>query len=86
MRVQSPPEKHQSVTEAVRSRSRDRTVARQADVARAIKGAMAAGMKVGRVEIEPGKIVLVSEGAPTEPANELDRFLQGRGGRDARST
>ena len=50
---------------------------KQADVTRAIKGAIAAGMKVVRAEIDQsGKIVIVSpsEEAPT-PANDLDKWL-----------
>ena len=50
---------------------------KQADVTRAIKGALAAGMKVGRAEIDQsGTIVIISSTEePIRPANELDRWL-----------
>jgi hypothetical protein len=52
---------------------------RQTDVARAIKGAVAAGLTVQRVEVDKaGKIVVVvGETGKTEPdtgANEWDRI------------
>jgi len=51
----------------------------QADVARAIKGARAAGMNVVRVEVmQDGRIVLAAP-TPTptpEPANALDQWMQ----------
>jgi hypothetical protein len=52
---------------------------RQADVTRAIKGAVAAGVDISRIEIDAaGKIVIVP-GKPTEvpatPVDELDREL-----------
>ncbi|MFI3903737.1 hypothetical protein [Ochrobactrum sp. S1502_03] len=49
---------------------------KQADVTRAIKGAIAAGLKVTRAEVDQtGKIiVLASEEKPT-PANSLDKWL-----------
>jgi len=58
---------------------------KQGDISRALKGATAAGMKVGRVEIDPhGKIVIISEsGAATKPATDLDTWLEKR---DARSS
>jgi hypothetical protein len=52
---------------------------RQADVTRAIKGAVAAGVDIARVEIDrTGKIVIVT-GKPldaTSPQDELNRELQ----------
>jgi hypothetical protein len=51
---------------------------KQRDVARAVRGAEAAGLDIGRVEIDPvtGKISIVPA---TEPKNdsELDRWLKG---------
>jgi len=50
---------------------------KQRDVARAVRGAEAAGIQIGRVDIDPasGKISIV----PTGPKNdgELDRWLKG---------
>jgi hypothetical protein len=50
---------------------------KQADVTRAIKGAIAAGMKVARAEIDQsGRIVVVSPSEETtKPANDLDKWL-----------
>lgn len=64
--------------------ARRRNNFRQTDVARALKGVLAAGIKVGRVEIaQDGRIVIVSgEGGAPEPMNELDRW---KAGRDARA-
>lgn len=54
----------------------------QAAISRAVKGAQAAGLKVGRVEIEGGKIVLYSgEDAPKDSASDFDAW---RAKRDAR--
>lgn len=60
-----------------------RQIITQAAIARAVKGAQAAGLKVGRVEIEDGKIVVysTSEDARPEPASEFDAW---RAKRDAR--
>ncbi|MBI0475019.1 hypothetical protein D9601_06550 [Sphingomonas sp. MA1305] len=50
---------------------------RQEDVTRALKGAVAAGMRVGRIEIDPnGRIVILSEtAAPTADRNSWDDVL-----------
>ncbi|MCX2698356.1 hypothetical protein [Ochrobactrum chromiisoli] len=50
---------------------------KQADVTRAIKGAIAAGMKVARAEIDQtGKIIVFSPSEDAlKPTNELDKWL-----------
>lgn len=50
---------------------------KQADLIRALKGAQAAGMRVGRIEIDPnGKIVLLREvGSSSYQNNEWDADL-----------
>lgn len=54
----------------------------QAAISRAVKGAQAAGLRVGRIEIEGGKIVLYpGEDARPEPASDFDAW---RAKRDAR--
>ncbi|WP_027173330.1 hypothetical protein [Methylobacterium sp. 10] len=54
----------------------------QAAISRAVKGAQAAGLKIGRVEIEGGKIVVYSsEDVRQEPASDFDAW---RAKRDAR--
>lgn len=63
--------------------SRRRAVTKAA-IARAVAGARAAGLKVGRVEIADGKIVIHSEGSTSlEPDNPFDAW---RAKRDARET
>lgn len=53
---------------------RRRTIT-QAAIARAVKGAQAAGLKVGRIEIEGDRIVLhSSEGASPEPLSAFDSW------------
>jgi hypothetical protein len=49
---------------------------KQVDVKRAVKGALAAGLSVGRVEVAPdGMIVVVAgEGAPADASNDFDRW------------
>lgn len=58
---------------------------RQANVHRAVKGAMAAGFKVGRIEVGPdGRIILVTAGdGEIEPASDFDRW---KAVRDARAS
>jgi hypothetical protein len=59
---------------------------KQRDIARAVRGAVAAGVAIGRVEIDPlsGKISIVPAAASKDD-NDLDRWLEGH--RDnARST
>ncbi|RCS25828.1 hypothetical protein DUT91_03450 [Phyllobacterium salinisoli] len=53
---------------------------KQADVFRAVKGACAAGMELGRVEIDPstGRIILVAAGGVEAPRNDLDKWLEKR--------
>lgn len=58
---------------------------RQADITRAMKGAIAAGLKPSRADIDrDGKITLVfGEAAPPEPATDFDKW---KAGRDARAS
>jgi hypothetical protein len=51
---------------------------KQRDIARAVRGAEAAGVKVGRVDIEPntGRISIVPAGVSTNDS-ELDRWIEG---------
>jgi len=59
-----------------------RQVITQAAISRALKGWQAAGLKVGRVEIEGGKIVVYSsEDVRQEAASDFDAW---RAKRDAR--
>lgn len=51
----------------------------QAAIARAVKGAQAAGIKVGRVEVEGSRIVIhSSEDARPEPATQFDAWRSKR--------
>jgi len=51
---------------------------KQADLTRAVRGAQKAGMRVGRVEIDPnGRIVILSDNGPAPAgANEWDVVLR----------
>ena len=51
---------------------------RMADLKRAVAGASAGGMQIGRAEIEPnGKIILVARGEEDAPAGtDLDKWLK----------
>lgn len=53
---------------------------RQADLSRALKAAAAAGLDVGRVEIDPsGKIVIVTaRDAAEQPTSEFDKWVNNR--------
>lgn len=53
----------------------------QAAISRAVKGAQAAGLKVGRVEIEGGKIVLYSEEQAAADLSPLESWRARRGSR-----
>ena len=59
------------------------TTVRQADVKRAVAGARAAGLTVGRVEVEAGKIIVhtVQPDAAEAPKSPLDEW---RAVRDSR--
>lgn len=50
---------------------------RQADLTRAIRGALAAGQKVASAKIDKDGsiVVLFGEGAPSQRQNPLDRLL-----------
>lgn len=65
--------------------SRTRTPFRQADISRAVKGATAAGLVVGRVEIDQdGKIVIVpEEGKPKEAATPFEAWKARKNARQA---
>jgi hypothetical protein len=56
--------------------SRKACAFKQRDIARAVRGAEAAGVKIGRVEIEPntGRIAIVPAGVSSNDG-ELDREL-----------
>ena len=57
---------------------------RQTDVKRAVKGARAGGLEVGRVEIDAaGKIVLVAKSEQSELLSPLDKWKQDHGARSA---
>jgi hypothetical protein len=57
---------------------------RQSDVTRAVKGLQDAGLRVGRVEIEPGKItVWPANASPTPVKSPLDEWEEKRGARQA---
>jgi hypothetical protein len=54
---------------------------KQADLTRALRAVASAGVRVGRIEIEPnGKIVILSESAaPSAKANPCDRIFANEG-------
>jgi hypothetical protein len=48
---------------------------RQRDLMRALKGAKAAGIEVGRIEIDPdGKIVVITASHPEEALSPLEKW------------
>ena len=51
---------------------------RQADIARAVRGARAGGLAVGRVEIDPasGRIILSAAEEKAESESPLDSWLK----------
>ena len=54
---------------------------RQADVTRALKGAQAAGMEVGRVEIDAaGTIVVITKTETAEPVSVLEKWKRDHAG------
>ena len=66
------------------SRLRTRPSFRQVDVTRAMKGARAGGLEVGRLEIDAtGKIVLFAKDELNKPLNAFDEWKQGRNARSA---
>jgi hypothetical protein len=58
--------------------SRGRHAFRQTDVTRAIKAAVAAGVEIGRVEVDKdGRIVVIPKGACAAPEpNPWDRAIE----------
>jgi hypothetical protein len=57
---------------------RRRAPFRQIDVKRAVNGARAAGVAIGRVEIEGGKILIfpVDDSSPASDAAEVERRMR----------
>lgn len=55
-----------------------RATVKQIDVTRALKGALAAGLSVARVEVDQrtGKIVIFSDGADGSAPNAWDEVLK----------
>jgi len=55
-----------------------RATFKQADVTRAIKGAVAAGVAVARIEVDQrtGKIVIFSDGARSSAPNPWDEVIK----------
>ncbi|MGL4414197.1 hypothetical protein [Roseinatronobacter monicus] len=55
-----------------------RATVKQIDVTRAVKGAVAAGLLVARIEVDQrtGKIVIFSEGAESSAPNPWDEVIR----------
>lgn len=53
---------------------------RQADIARAVRGVVAGGLKVVRVEVEGGKVVVYTGEAASPEDSPLDAWRRGAGG------
>lgn len=55
-----------------------RAIIRQADITRAVKGALSAGMQPGRVEVRPdGTVVIYAAGEQADTGeNPCDRLLK----------
>ena len=49
----------------------------KADVKRAVQGTLEAGVEVGRVVVENGKVIVFAktDGEPRQSGNSLDRYL-----------
>lgn len=52
---------------------------KQGDVTRAVKGVVAAGVEVSRVEVDPaGRIVIITQGEADTPETAFDRWEANR--------
>jgi endonuclease YncB( thermonuclease family) len=61
-----------------------RKIITQAEIARAVKGVQAGGVKINRVQIEDGRIVVYSgEDVRPEPASDYDAWRTKRDSRKA---
>lgn len=49
---------------------------RKSDITRAIEGARAGGLPVGRIEIEGGKIIIVAASEAAASENDLDKWMR----------
>jgi hypothetical protein len=58
---------------------------RQADIARAVRGAKAAGISVSKIEIDTDGRIVITSGVPHEyqPRDEYMTWKQGRGANSA---
>lgn len=52
---------------------------RQADIARTVKGVVAAGLSISRVEVEGGKLVIYTSQTDDEPGSALDDWRRKNG-------
>lgn len=53
---------------------------RQADIARAVRGVIATGLAVTRVEVEGGKVVVYTGGTAAAEESALDAWRREEGG------